>query len=226
MEDRGRHGPLRREPPRPRITNMTNTLKHLRESAKSADRHLSARRSMLAIVLMFALLALVILTSWLLDPETASGAGISPSLRRGRPVSDGRAAGVETASAAHSRQARDVAPAGGARTRAAAPGCFPRPVTMTVTAYCPCRKCCGPAARGVTASGEPVSHNRGRFVAADRSIPFGTRISIPGYHGGIAVPVTDRGGAITGRRLDVYFPTHAAARAWGVRRVVVKIGGR
>ena len=30
-----------------------------------------------------------------------------------------------------------------------------------------CKKCCGPRAMGITASGKPVSHNGGKFVAAD-----------------------------------------------------------
>jgi len=95
--------------------------------------------------------------------------------------------------------------------------------TMIVTAYCPCQTCCGPNAKGITASGQPVTAHRGQFVAADRSIPFGTRISVPGYAGGRAVPVIDRGGAITGNKLDVFFPNHQAARAWGRKTLVVKI---
>lgn len=92
---------------------------------------------------------------------------------------------------------------------------------MRVTAYCPCEKCCGRWADGVTASGEPVTANGGRFAAADRSIPFGTMIEIPGYNGGRAVPVLDRGGAIRGDRLDVFFPTHEQALRWGVRHIDV-----
>ena len=100
--------------------------------------------------------------------------------------------------------------------------------TMRVTAYCPCSQCCGAWADGVTASGAPVTSNGGRFVAADRSLPFGTMVSIPGYAGGKAVPVLDRGGAIKGDRLDVFFPTHAEALQWGVRylRVTIKEQGK
>src|SRR2546427_5198434 len=48
-----------------------------------------------------------------------------------------------------------------------------RTLTMEVTAYCPCRKCCGKNARGLTASGARVSHNAGLFVAADTALlPF------------------------------------------------------
>ncbi len=88
-----------------------------------------------------------------------------------------------------------------------------------VTAYCPCRKCCGPGAKGITASG---ARAKGRMVAADRSVPFGTRIYIPGY--GLA-RVTDRGGAIKGNRLDLLMPTHEQALRWGRRTATVTIYG-
>ena len=98
-----------------------------------------------------------------------------------------------------------------------------RQVRMNVSAYCPCKACCGPRARGVTASGRPVSANRGLFVAADRSVPFGAIIRVPGYAGGVGVPVLDRGGAIRGNSLDVYFPTHRQARQWGRKTLTVEI---
>jgi 3D (Asp-Asp-Asp) domain-containing protein len=48
-------------------------------------------------------------------------------------------------------------------------------------------------------------------------------LRIPGYNGGRPVPVKDRGRDIEGNRLDVLFPTHAQARAWGVRILQVEI---
>ncbi len=104
------------------------------------------------------------------------------------------------------------------------PAMHVRVVRMMVTAYCPCTKCCGPNAHGVTASGKPVSYNDGHFVAADtRFLPFGTQLLIPGYNNGSPVPVIDRGGAIKGNRLDVFFPTHQEAREWGRRWVMVTV---
>jgi len=111
----------------------------------------------------------------------------------------------------------DAAPAGRAEDSRR------RIVRMRVTAYCPCKICCGPKAHGVTASGKPVAANGGRFVAADRPIPFGTLITVPGYANGQPVPVLDRGGAIKGNRLDVYFPTHRQALAWGVKYLDVEV---
>jgi 3D (Asp-Asp-Asp) domain-containing protein len=94
---------------------------------------------------------------------------------------------------------------------------------MEVTAFCACKKCWGPRAQGITASGRPVTYNGGRFVAADKAISFNTKLVIPGYGDGQAVPVLDRGGAIKGNKLDVYFPTHAEARQWGRRFIPVTV---
>jgi 3D (Asp-Asp-Asp) domain-containing protein len=97
-----------------------------------------------------------------------------------------------------------------------------RLVMMEVTAYCPCTRCCGPNAQGITASGKTVDYAGGRFVAADTSLlPFGTLVSISGYHDGQPVEVIDRGGAIKGNRLDVYFDSHDVARVWGRQTIPV-----
>lgn len=86
-----------------------------------------------------------------------------------------------------------------------------------VTAYCPCKLCCGVHSDGITASGAKAG---GRLIAAPRSIPFGTWIDIKGY--GYA-EVLDRGGAIKGRRLDVFFPTHQEALNWGVQHLEIEL---
>ena len=105
-----------------------------------------------------------------------------------------------------------------------APEAGKRVIWMEVTAYCPCTKCCGPKAQGITASGKKVSYNGGRFVAADTSVlPMHTKLSIPGYHGGMEVKVLDRGGAIKGNKLDVYFPSHRVAKEWGRRFIPVTV---
>jgi 3D (Asp-Asp-Asp) domain-containing protein len=99
-----------------------------------------------------------------------------------------------------------------------------RVVMMLVTAYCPCTKCCGSHAQGLTASGKPVSFNGGHFVAADtRLYHFGTKVQIPGYADGQAVEVADKGGAIKGNHIDVFFPTHDEARQWGRKWVAVTL---
>jgi 3D (Asp-Asp-Asp) domain-containing protein len=100
-----------------------------------------------------------------------------------------------------------------------------RTIRMLVTGYCPCRECCGRwSAAHRTACGQSVYSNGSRFVAADTNVlPFGSRVSVPGYHGGAAVPVLDRGSLIVGRRLDVFFRSHAEAKRWGSRWLEVTV---
>lgn len=99
-----------------------------------------------------------------------------------------------------------------------------RVVWMLVTAYCPCTKCCGPRAAGITASGKDVSYNDGHFVAADTDLlAFGSVVRVPGYADNTPVEVIDRGSAIKGNRLDVFFPTHDQALVWGRRWMPVTV---
>jgi 3D (Asp-Asp-Asp) domain-containing protein len=99
-----------------------------------------------------------------------------------------------------------------------------RTIKMTVTAYSPDEKSCGPDARGITSSLHHVKTNAMKMVAADSKVlPLGSMISVPGYDSGNIVPVLDRGGAIKGNKLDVLFPTDAAARKWGVKKLDVVV---
>lgn len=78
-----------------------------------------------------------------------------------------------------------------------------------ITAYCPCMKCCGKS-DGITASGEKAVE--GVTVAADTNIlPFGTKVIIDGN----TYIVQDRGGAIKGNRIDLYFDSHQEALNFG-----------
>jgi len=95
-------------------------------------------------------------------------------------------------------------------------------IEMRVTAYCPCPKCCGQYSDGVTACGYKIRPGD-TFVAADRRYSFGTEMLIPGYSNGRAVKVLDRGGAIKGNRLDVFFATHQEALEWGVKYLEVSV---
>ena len=78
-----------------------------------------------------------------------------------------------------------------------------------ITAYCPCVHCCGKT-DGITASG--VKAIEGVTVATDNSIPFGTKIYIDGVGERI---VQDRGGAIKGNKIDLYFDSHEKALEFG-----------
>jgi 3D (Asp-Asp-Asp) domain-containing protein len=93
---------------------------------------------------------------------------------------------------------------------------------MKVTGYCPCPKCCGKYSDGKTACGHRIADDD-TFVAADRRYAFGTKMTVPGYNDSRPVDVLDRGGAIRGNRLDVFFKSHREARKWGVRYLPVKV---
>lgn len=83
--------------------------------------------------------------------------------------------------------------------------------TYKVTGYCGCSSCCGKT-DGITASGKRAT--AGRTIAADTTdLPFGTKVVIDGH----TYTVEDRGGAIKGNRIDVYFSSHSKALQWGVR---------
>jgi len=97
-----------------------------------------------------------------------------------------------------------------------------RIVRMRVTGYCPCSKCCGKFADGITACGHKIRPGD-TFVAADKRYSFGTTMVIEGYNDGQAVKVLDRGGAIRGNKLDAFFQTHQQALEWGVRYIDVKV---
>lgn len=91
--------------------------------------------------------------------------------------------------------------------------------TMIVTAYCPLKCCCGRHADSFTASGHRIQPGE-RFAAAPRQYPFGTVFDVPGYGPAACI---DRGGAIKGNKLDLYFDTHTEARGWGVKTLIVKV---
>lgn len=73
---------------------------------------------------------------------------------------------------------------------------------------------CEPWCDGLTASMKrPV---QGRTIACPRELPFGTHVLIPGVG---AFRCEDRGGAIKGNRIDIYFHRVADALDFGRRRL-------
>lgn len=114
-----------------------------------------------------------------------------------------------------------------------------KPVTykLLTTGYCKCGKCCGWKRNwlfqpvytsgpnkgkrkivGQTASGTMAEPGT---IAADTSIfPFGTIMYIEGYGYG---RVEDRGGAIKGKHIDLFFKSHKQAVQWGRQNKTVKV---
>lgn len=87
-----------------------------------------------------------------------------------------------------------------------------------LTAYCPCAKCCGAWADGLTFTGTTAT--AGRTIAVDPSvIPLGSTVIINGKE----YVAEDIGGAIKGDRIDVFFATHDDALQFGVQYADVKI---
>lgn len=80
--------------------------------------------------------------------------------------------------------------------------------TFWITAYCPCPICCGEYSNmdnPTTASGAPAVE--GVTCAAPSNFAFGTELIVDGH----TYTVQDRGGAINGNHLDIYFSNHQAA---------------
>lgn len=88
---------------------------------------------------------------------------------------------------------------------------------FVITAYCTCRVCCGVYSGGNrTASGTVPTSNR--TIAVDTNvIPFRTKVVINGQ----VYVAEDRGGAIKGKRIDMFFMTHKEALRWGRRTMEV-----
>lgn len=100
-----------------------------------------------------------------------------------------------------------------------------RKVSAIVTAYCPCRRCCGKYADGITATGRNAYTTRG--VAVDgKLIKKGSWVTIPGVGKFLA---DDVGGAMRqsakkGRyHVDLRFSTHEEALQWGRKELDIFI---
>ena len=90
--------------------------------------------------------------------------------------------------------------------------------TYTATAY---------SLRGRTASGKPVA--RGVIAADPRVLPLGTRVRIDAGEFSGEYIVADTGGAVKGRRVDIWTPTTREAMRFGRRAVkltVLELGGK
>lgn len=116
-------------------------------------------------------------------------------------------------------------------------GSVPVERTLLTTGYCDCGECCewrrtwygmpvyasGPLKGqrkevGKTASGRDA--RKGTIAADTARYPFGTVMYVPGYGYG---RVEDRGGAIKGDHVDLFFTSHDLALQWGRRYKRVRI---
>ena len=185
-----------------------------------------------------AQLRLVRLRSTLLDRRTAIAAAVETARRTANTLASARAervsfisqlrvqqhlktAQIEALQAAATRverksnaiQATAALAVSDAPVSATLPVTGPAPAGSTLTV-----SSTGYSLPGRTATGIPVGWG---VVAVDPSvIPLGTRLTVPGYGEGVAA---DRGSAVRGADIDLWFPTLAQARAWGRRTVTITL---
>ena len=93
----------------------------------------------------------------------------------------------------------------------------------TLTAYCPCTRCCGKD-DGITATGTLAAE--GRTIAVDpRVIPYGSRVLLIFPNGTQHTYIAeDCGSGVNGNHIDVFFSDHQAARVFGVQSAMVYVG--
>lgn len=97
--------------------------------------------------------------------------------------------------------------------------------TVTATAYCPCEKCCGKWALnrpdGIVYTASGAIAEEGVTIAADWSVYSpGTILYIEGIG---ERTVQDRGGAISGQKIDVFFNNHEDALHFGRQEIRIKV---
>lgn len=115
------------------------------------------------------------------------------------------------------------------------------PGLWRISHYCPCKLCCGKWASDSCATDPNRTVASGKnlralieanvpLCAAPKNIPFGTMLQLrpagpqpANLPNGPPVVVEDRGGAIKGRRIDVFCKTHTEALTRGVYYATVEI---
>ena len=88
-----------------------------------------------------------------------------------------------------------------------------------ITHYCPCEECCGKT-DGITYTGTTAT--QGRTIAVDPDvIPLGSEVTINGQ----TYIAEDIGGAIKGKRIDIFVNSHEEALELGVDYAPVYLEG-
>lgn len=90
--------------------------------------------------------------------------------------------------------------------------------TFTITAYCPCEKCCGKWGKdrtGKIVGSCGIELKEGVAIAVDPDIiPYYTHIFIDD----VEYIALDCGGAINGNEIDIYFENHEDALNFGIQQ--------
>lgn len=93
----------------------------------------------------------------------------------------------------------------------------PKEITVNASAYTLFK-----GSTGITATGINLKKNPNKKVISvdPKVIKLGTKVYVPGYGNAIA---GDTGGAIKGKKIDVFMPSQKAAVKWGRKTVKIKI---
>ena len=91
-------------------------------------------------------------------------------------------------------------------------------ITAVITAYCSCKLCCGPNAKGITADGHKALQNYTiaiprKYRLTTTSVQIGQTL----YRG------QDRTALRYDGRFDIYMSSHQAARQFGIKTQQVTI---
>lgn len=91
-------------------------------------------------------------------------------------------------------------------------------IYVSSTAYtASCKGCSGVTSTGIDLKSSPGA----KIIAVDPSvIPMGSKVYVEGY--GYAV-AADKGGAIKGNRIDVFFSSKSDAYRWGAKKVKIRV---
>ncbi|MGE6377660.1 3D domain-containing protein [Peribacillus muralis] len=91
-------------------------------------------------------------------------------------------------------------------------------ITVKATAYTAnCKGCSGITATGLNLKKNP----KVKAISVDpKVIPLGTKVHVEGYGEAIAA---DKGGAIKGNKIDVFYSSQSKALDWGRKTVKVKV---
>lgn len=98
-------------------------------------------------------------------------------------------------------------------------------IDAVATAYCPCEICCGKWALnrpdGIVYTASGAIAEEGVTIAADWDVyPPGTVLYTEGMG---EYTVQDRGGAISGQKIDVFFNNHEDALRFGRQEIRIKV---
>jgi 3D (Asp-Asp-Asp) domain-containing protein len=102
-----------------------------------------------------------------------------------------------------------------------------RLITVEVTAYCPCARCCGKMTGKTSTKSNAWKPGIAAFPGA---LPYGTLVSVPGYERAEWATVDDTGGDMRkawknhGKiLLDMRMVYHWEAKQWGRQTLTVKV---